>query len=1069
MEQGKIILLWGIGMFKFKRVFSIIFLSIFVLMLPQSFAEASAAEENKKSIEITEVQIKKIEELINTEKSKAKIPGLSVVIIQGDRVLLEKGYGYADIKNKIPVTLDTHFELGSTSKAFTALGILKLKEEGKLKLDDKVSKHIPWFKLMYGGKEADITINNLLHQNSGIPPHMLGNIPPSEADSALEAAVRSIVGQELNFYPGVKYQYSTINYDVLGLIIEKVSGQSYEEYIENNIFKPMGLNNTYLNRAEAEKHGMAKGYKYGFTVPVEYYEPVYRGNNPAANVTTNAGDIKKWLRIQLGIEENMTFNKELIAESHIPNRSVDPGSLLSSYAMGWHVFQRGTGELAHSGANPCYYSVLSLRPEEKIGVALMSNIYSYGNQTIADRIMDILMNRQLRRPSPDTNRDMDNVFTAVICMIVPFILALLIFTGIIFYHIAKGRRKFRGIDFEGVKKLALAVLFTAAFAWCLYYLPQIVDTFRNYPWSYIEVWGPFTIIPGINLVLCAAIMLNFYLVLNQFFPDPDEKPYFALVMLSTISGFGNAFIIFIINNAVLKFSNYDYTEGKFQFQTLLFVYFIIGIVIYVYGQRLIRTKMVTIVNTQVFNLRKDLTTRILNTPYYMFEAIEKGKIQACLNNDTETISRFSGTLIFGITSLVTLVFCFIYLGFLNINGLLISIVVIVLAATLYYFVSKAARKLWEETRSIQNVFFKFINDLTSGFKELNLNSSKCGAFREDMIETCDTYRSKRTKGEIKFANAFVIGELLFTLVIGTVAFTFPIVFEDILSTTLSNFIFIFLYMTGPVNGLLNTFPELTQARICWSRINDLKGQLDLLEANKPDNKYNESIDIKGEMKLVLKDLEFTYKNEDGNLFKVGPINYEFRSGELIFVTGGNGSGKSTLAKLITGLYSADKGEILLNGNKLCADQLRQYYSAIFSDFYLFEKLYGIDHENKTEEIEKYLNILQIEKKVSVTDGVFSNINLSTGQRKRLALMISYLEDRPIYLFDEWAADQDPEFRKFFYETLLPDFKNRGKCVIAITHDDRYFDIADRYIKMELGKIIVNEIHTIYGEPAAVKE
>lgn len=1047
-------------MLKLRRVFSIVLLLIFMLMLPKSFAEAPGGEENKNSIEITEAKLKQIEELINTEKDKAKIPGLAVVIIQGDKVIMEKGYGYADLKNKKPVTLDTLFELGSTSKAFTALGILQLKDEGKLKLDDKVSKYIPWLKLMYDDKEVEITINNLIHQNSGIPPYMLGNIFPSEAKDALETAVKSIIGQKLNFYPGTKYQYSTINYDILGLLIEKISGQSYENYIENNVFKPMGLNNTYLSRAEAEKHGMAKGYKYGFTVPMEYYEPVYRGNNPAANVTTNAKDIKKWLRIQLGIEENMSFNKKLIVESHTPNRSVEPGPTLSSYAMGWHFYQRGNGELSHSGANACYYSVLSLRPEEKIGVALLSNIYSYGNQTIADRIMDILMDRQLRRPMPDTNRDTDNAFTAMICMIVPFILTLLIFTGITCYQIAKRKRKFSGIGIKGIKKLAMAVLFTAAFAWCLYYLPQIVDTFRNYPWDYIAAWGPFTIVPGIILALCAAIMLNLYLVLTQFFPDPEEKAYFELIMLSTVSGFGNAFIIFIINNAVLKFSNYDYTEGKFKFQALLFVYFIIGIVIYVYGQRLIRTKMVTIVNTQVFRLRKDLTTRILNTPYYMFEAIEKGKVQACLNNDTETISRFSGTLIFGITSLVTLIFCFIYLGFLNINGLLISLAVIVLAATLYYFVSKAARKLWEETRSIQNVFFRFINDLTGGFKELNLNNRKCSAFREDMIETCDIYRNKRTKGEIKFANAFVIGELLFTLVIGTVAFTFPVIFEDILSTTLSNFIFIFLYMTGPVNGLLNTFPELTQARICWNRINELKDQLESFETEKRDIERNEGINIKDKMKLELKDIEFSYKNEDGNLFKVGPINYEFQSGELIFVTGGNGSGKSTLAKLITGLYAADKGEIILNGIKLTAEQLKQYYSAVFSDFYLFEKLYGIDYEDKADEIERYLSTLQIEKKVSVKDGIFSTINLSTGQKKRLALMVSYLEDRPIYLFDEWAADQDPEFRRFFYESLLPDFKNRGKCVIAITHDDRYFDVADKYIKMELGKIIVNEIHNV---------
>jgi ABC-type siderophore export system fused ATPase/permease subunit len=207
-----------------------------------------------------------------------------------------------------------------------------------------------------------------------------------------------------------------------------------------------------------------------------------------------------------------------------------------------------------------------------------------------------------------------------------------------------------------------------------------------------------------------------------------------------------------------------------------------------------------------------------------------------------------------------------------------------------------------------------------------------------------------------------------------------------------------------------------------------------------------------DIELEIRNLCYAYRDEQGKVFSVGPLNYTFRSGEIIFITGGNGSGKSTLAKLITGLYPADEGDILLNHKRLSATALGQYFSAIFSDSFLFGRLYGIDYHTKEGLIQEYLKVLELQDKLTVTDGQFSKTKLSTGQRKRLALLVSYLEDRQIYLFDEWAADQDPEFRKFFYHRLITELKNKGKCVIAITHDDHYFHLADKVIKMNMGKM-----------------
>jgi len=197
------------------------------------------------------------------------------------------------------------------------------------------------------------------------------------------------------------------------------------------------------------------------------------------------------------------------------------------------------------------------------------------------------------------------------------------------------------------------------------------------------------------------------------------------------------------------------------------------------------------------------------------------------------------------------------------------------------------------------------------------------------------------------------------------------------------------------------------------------------------------------------------EKEDRN-FMIGPISLEFRHGELVFLVGGNGSGKSTLAKIITGLYPPESGAIFLDGRPITnqnRDDYRQMFSAVFSDFHLFEDLLGLDAVNLDAEAHDYLVQLHLHHKVKIEKGSFSTTALSQGQRKRLALLTAYMEDRPFYLFDEWASDQDPLFKELFYTQLLSDLKDRGKTVLVITHDEKYFHLADRLIKLEEGKVI----------------
>jgi putative ATP-binding cassette transporter len=197
------------------------------------------------------------------------------------------------------------------------------------------------------------------------------------------------------------------------------------------------------------------------------------------------------------------------------------------------------------------------------------------------------------------------------------------------------------------------------------------------------------------------------------------------------------------------------------------------------------------------------------------------------------------------------------------------------------------------------------------------------------------------------------------------------------------------------------------------------------------------------------------KEQKGEAFTLGPLNMTFYPGELVFITGDNGSGKTTFAKLLTSLYATDTGEIRINGHHANDGDIefyRQHFSMVFSDSYVFDTLLGLDRPGLDIEARGYLTRFQLSEKVDVINGKLSTTSLSHGQRKRLALMTAFLEDRPIYVFDEWAAEQSPRFKEIFYNQILPELKARGKTVIVISHDDRYYHVADRVIKLDYGKM-----------------
>ena len=303
---------------KFLIIF-IIFLSGFLSRISVYGISAGGQEINH----LTKEETEEIEKLIEENMSEGNIPGLSITIVKGDRIVYQRGFGYSHIDEERLVNSETLFELASNSKAFTALGILSLEESGQINLNDEVTKYIPWLKVKYKGKEIPLTIEQVMHQTSGINSATIDRIPVSNEDSALEDTVRTLIGIELDSEPGKTFQYATINYDILGLIIEKTTGDTYEDYIEENILKPMKLNNTYLFSNEDINDRIASGYKLAFLKPQLYEAPIYRGNKPAGYIISSGEDMGKWLKIQMDTMEELNFDREIIKKSHEASSIMD--------------------------------------------------------------------------------------------------------------------------------------------------------------------------------------------------------------------------------------------------------------------------------------------------------------------------------------------------------------------------------------------------------------------------------------------------------------------------------------------------------------------------------------------------------------------------------------------------------------------------------------------------------------------------------------------------------------------------------------------------------------------------
>ena len=563
------------------------------------------------------------------------------------------------------------------------------------------------------------------------------------------------------------------------------------------------------------------------------------------------------------------------------------------------------------------------------------------------------------------------------------------------------------------------------------------------------------------------------------------------IVAGLVSGVGNALLISLINREVHE----GHAVNALQYFSILAIFIIVTSMISQF-------MLIFLSQNAIYELRVKLSKNILSSPLEHLERLKENRLLVSFTDDVHTLTHAVASVPNICVDFATVVGCFVYFAWLSNALFVLTIASTVSAIWFVQTILNKAERLFFKSREEEDTLFKDFKALMSGIKELKLNQSKRQAFMEKELQSSAVrLRQLNTKAMKRFAIANGFGQLSQFLSLGFILFILPL-FLDIPLTMLAAYVLIGTFIALPMQNMLNRIPELVRGNIALRKIERMKLSLSSLsEADTLVLSISPSCQLQfqavtylyhpelppfppeglsqgfanslpalalespsSERKLILFPSHPPYSQKgnppppprtDEKGFLLGPISFSWQPGELIFIIGGNGSGKSTLAKLITGLYPPLSGAIYLNGKRITQDNVewyRQHFSAIFYDFYLFDSFLGFDRPNLDQEVENYLIQLQLAHKVTVKNGVLSTTELSQGQRKRLALLTAYLEDRPIYLFDEWAADQEPRFRELFYKQILLQLKERGKIVIVISHDERYFHLADHIIKLDYGAV-----------------
>jgi cyclic peptide transporter len=461
-----------------------------------------------------------------------------------------------------------------------------------------------------------------------------------------------------------------------------------------------------------------------------------------------------------------------------------------------------------------------------------------------------------------------------------------------------------------------------------------------------------------------------------------------------------------------------------------------------------------------YDFELSILRKLLKASYEAFNRTGAEKIYTAIS-DTRILSQVPESFI-NILNASIIVVCGVgYLFWISPTGGTAILLVMLMLLAFYLIRNRGIEKDLNRLRDLHNDYHRYVMDLLDGFREVRMSTIRSknifDRFLNENRRNCKTI-DKETS--VRYLNNELTGNFSWYIIIGLTLFVLPrITGMELVQVT--SFILTILYIMGPVATLITFIPFYTRIKIAVSRVFELDSELDITHQHHTYDNDNSSVSTYTEPFQNVKFNKVTYKYFDEQKreeFTIGPLDLEINAGEVVFVTGGNGSGKSTFINLLTGICRPTSGDIFLNDIRITGENAAYYrnqVSAIFTNNHLFSENYDdfpITSDN--ELLLQHVEWMMLSDVVKIDDHKKTiSTKLSKGQQKRLALIYSLFENKQLVVLDEWAAEQDPEFRRFFYHDVVSKLKENGKTVVAVTHDDHYFDTADRVLKFDYGRVV----------------